>query len=69
MKNVNRFSLTLFAVLSLAGQAIAQTSPDDASRPANSNFPAVTFGVVSFLQYAAELHESDGYNAFDVTRG
>jgi hypothetical protein len=29
----------------------------------------VTFGVVSFLQYAAELHESDGYNAFDVTRG
>ena len=33
------------------------------------NVPAVTFGVVSFLQYAAELHESDGYNAFDVTRG
>jgi hypothetical protein len=29
----------------------------------------VTFGVVSFLQYAAELHEQDGYNAFDVTRG
>ena len=29
----------------------------------------MTFGVVSFLQYAAELHESDGYNAFDVTRG
>ena len=29
----------------------------------------MTFGVVSFLQYAAELHESDGYNAFDITRG
>ena len=29
----------------------------------------MTFGVVSFLQYAAELHESDGYNSFDVTRG
>jgi hypothetical protein len=29
----------------------------------------VTFGVVSFLQYSAELHESDGFNAFDVTRG
>jgi hypothetical protein len=29
----------------------------------------VTFGVQSFLQYAYELHERDGYNAFDVTRG
>ena len=29
----------------------------------------MTFGVVSFLQYAAELHGSDGYNSFDVTRG
>jgi hypothetical protein len=64
----NRLVLTL-AMLSLSGQALAQTSPDTASRPANSNFPAVTFGIVSFLQYAAELHESEGYNAFDVTRG
>ena len=37
--------------------------------PAPTNFPAVTFGVLSFLQYDAELHESNGYNAFDVTRG
>jgi hypothetical protein len=29
----------------------------------------VTFGVQSFLQYDAELHEANGYNAFDVTRG
>jgi len=69
MKNVNRFCLTLFAVMSVAGPASAQTAGDTATRPANSNFPAVTFGVVSFLQYAAELHEQDGYNAFDVTRG
>ena len=68
MKNVIRFSLTI-AVVSLAGVASAQTTADTATRPANSNFPAVTFGVVSFLQYAAELHEQDGYNAFDVTRG
>ena len=69
MKNVNRFCLTALAVLSLAGSAVAQTDPDAASRPANANFPSVTFGVQSFLQFAAELHESDGYNAFDVTRG
>ena len=47
----------------------AQTAGDTATRPTNSNFPAVTFGVVSFLQYAAELHGQEGYNAFDVTRG
>jgi hypothetical protein len=29
----------------------------------------VSFGVVTFLQYEAELHEANGYNAFDVTRG
>jgi hypothetical protein len=69
MKNVTRFCLTLFVVLSLAGQAIAQTSPDAASRDPGANYPSVTFGVVSFLQYAAELHNRDGYNSFDVTRG
>ena len=69
MKSVTRFCLTSFVVLSLASRALAQTTPDAATRPATTNYPAVTFGVVSFLQYAAELHESDGYNAFDVTRG
>jgi hypothetical protein len=69
MKIVNRFCLTSFVVLSLVGRALAQTTPDAATRPVTTNYPAVTFGVVSFLQYAAELHESDGYNAFDVTRG
>jgi hypothetical protein len=68
MKSVNRLCLTSCVALSLAGQAMAQTTPDDATRPA-TNYPSVTFGVVSFLQYAAELHESDGYNSFDVTRG
>src|SRR5262245_63519756 len=68
MKSVNRWCLASFVTLSLAGQAMAQTTPDDATRPA-TNYPSVTFGVVSFLQYAAELHESDGYNSFDVTRG
>lgn len=29
----------------------------------------VTFGVLSFLQYEARLHDANGYNAFDVTRG
>jgi hypothetical protein len=69
MKNVIRTCLTSLVVLSVAGDALAQTTPADASRPIGSNYPSVTFGVVSFLQYAAELHNRDGYNSFDVTRG
>ena len=69
MKYVIRFCLTATIVLSLAPRALAQTTPDAATRPANTNFPSVTFGVVSFLQYAAELHQEDYYNSFDVTRG
>jgi hypothetical protein len=37
--------------------------------PAPTIFPNVTFGVVTFLQYSASLHEANGFNSFDVTRG
>jgi hypothetical protein len=47
--------------------AFAQTSQNTVSAP--QAYPRVTFGIVSFLQFAAELHEQEGYNAFDVTRG
>ena len=67
---MNRLPLTVIAVLSLCGSARAQTPERPAPAPAPAaNYPVVTFGVVSFLGYSAELHESDGYNAFDVTRG
>jgi hypothetical protein len=46
-----------------------QTSRRGADTPNPTNFPVVTFGVLSFLQYEARLHEANGYNAFDVTRG
>jgi hypothetical protein len=64
--------LAAIFVLSLFGSTFAQTpetAPAPPPAPATTSFPVVTFGVVSFLQYSAELHESDGYNAFDVTRG
>lgn len=51
-----------------AAVAHAQTTPD----PANTNTAnegRVTFGILAFLQYDYELHEQDGYNAFEVTRG
>ncbi|MEQ1758555.1 MAG: hypothetical protein ABL986_09570 [Vicinamibacterales bacterium] len=44
-------------------------APSSQTPVENALPPAVTFGVVTFLQYTADLHEMDGYNAFDVTRG
>jgi hypothetical protein len=65
---MKRLGLTLLVALSLADPAFAQNGPPESTAPA-SPFPRVSFGAVAFLQYAAELHESDGYNAFDITRG
>jgi hypothetical protein len=66
--NMHRFPLTALVLVALSAPALAQT-PDTAPRSVTTTFPAVSFGVQSFLQYRAELHEMDGYNAFDVTRG
>ena len=67
--SVKRLCLTSFVLWSLSAAALAQTPQTSAATPATPEFPAVTFGVVSFLQYSAALHEQDGFNAFDVTRG
>jgi hypothetical protein len=65
---VHRFFLTSVLVLSLSSAALAEEpAKDDVS--SGGPFPAVTFGVQTFLQYAAELHEENGFNSFDVTRG
>ncbi len=69
MKNVNRLCLTSIVLFSLCGPARAQAPETAAATPPTPAAPVVTFGVVSFLQYSAELHEQNGYNAFDVTRG
>jgi hypothetical protein len=63
----NRLALVAMTWLSLSGTVSAQTA--DTASASGTTYPAVSFGVMSFLQFAAELHESDGYNAFDVTRG
>jgi hypothetical protein len=62
---MKRLCLLAIVVLGLASPALAQAPPSAVP----SEFPKVSFGVVSFLEYAAELHEQDGYNAFDITRG
>jgi hypothetical protein len=65
---MHRFALPLLVWLSVAGTSLAQ-APEPPSTQANTPPPAVTFGILSFVQYQAQLHEADGYNAFDVTRG
>ena len=69
---MNRFCLTAILLVGLSSPVLAQAPPEDPDAQDTTStgpFPAVTFGVVSFMQYSAELHESDGYNSFDVTRG
>ena len=46
--------------------AAAQTP---ATAPAAPTYPTIRVGVLSYLQYDAELKNRDGYNAFDLTRG
>lgn len=68
---MNRLCAAAILSLSVAGPAFAQAPDDESAQSGGTGmpFPAVTFGVLTFMQYGAELHEADGYNAFDVTRG
>jgi hypothetical protein len=54
----------------LAPPARAQTQPPQPSpAPPEPTYPVVAVGVLSYLQYDAELKNREGFNAFDVTRG
>src|ERR1041385_341566 len=48
------------------GQAPPPPTPPPAA--AEPQYPIVRVGVLSYLQYDAELKNRDGYNNFDVTR-
>ncbi len=64
---VKQLCVATLVWVSLAGVLSAQ-APDPAATPPPT-YPAVTFGVLSFLQYDAQLHDANGFNAFGVTRG
>jgi hypothetical protein len=53
--------------LSTTTSLLAQTAPAQ-TPPAEPEYPIVRVGVLSYLQYAAELKNRDGLNSFDVTR-
>jgi len=59
------FSLMLVAI----GVAQAQTPAPATTPAAEPEYPIVRVGVLSYVQYDAELENRDGYNVFDLTRG
>jgi hypothetical protein len=65
----------LAGCLSLAATAAAQSPQPPPAPPAPApapaaqpDFPIIRIGVLSYLQYDAELENRSGYNNFDVTR-
>lgn len=64
---ISRLSIAM-ALLSSAGAA-AQTPQAPPQASADSTYPTVSVGVLTYIQYDAELINRDGYNAFDITRG
>ncbi len=70
---MTRACLTIILLFStvrggFAQQPTAPAAPPPAPAPAEPVYPIVRIGMVSYLQYAAELENRESYNAFDVTR-
>ncbi|MBI4485160.1 MAG: hypothetical protein HY655_04030 [Acidobacteria bacterium] len=65
---MTRRCLAVIVFLTVSSPALAQTPQGEPRATTAPEFPLVTLGTLTYLQYAAELVESDGYNAFDVTR-
>ena len=63
-------SLTVLLFLLAASIPAFAQSPAPPTPPATAQpeYPIIRFGVLSYLQYATELENRDGLNAFDVTR-
>jgi hypothetical protein len=49
-----------------ANQTPANQTP---AAPAEPQYPKISIGTLTYLQYGAELQNRDDYNAFDITRG
>ena len=61
----------LGSTLPVTAQSTTQTPPPATSppaAPAQPEYPIIRIGMVSYLQYAAEVENRDGLNSFDVTR-
>ena len=66
-----RFPLVLVFLLASLGPAFAQPAqaPPPAPAPAEPDYPIIRVGVLSYVQYDAELKNRAAFSAFDLTRG
>jgi len=62
---MSKLLLTALLVATLSGTAQAQAT----FGAPGSEYPQVTFGILTYFGYAAELHEADNFNEFLVERG
>ena len=65
---MTRPSLILIALVMSARAAFAQSAQPPAT-PAEPDYPIIRIGVLSYVQYDAELTNRDAFNVFDLTRG
>ena len=65
-----RFFLACALVLGCVASSSAQTVPAPSPAPpaAEPDYPIIRVGVLSYVQYDAELKNRDAFNAFDLTR-
>ncbi len=63
-----RFFLACALVLGCVASSSAQTAPASAPPAAEPDYPIIRVGVLSYVQYDAELKNRDAFNAFDLTR-
>jgi hypothetical protein len=60
--------LLTLSLLAASVPVFAQAPAAQSSPAVQPEYPIVRVGVLSYLQYATELENQDGLNAFDVTR-
>jgi hypothetical protein len=65
MRTLSALTVCVFLAATAAAQSPQPAAPAPAPSP---EYPVVRVGVLSYLQYDAELEHRSGYNAFDVTR-
>jgi hypothetical protein len=63
---IARTLLAVAIVLGTVDTSFAQATPAPAPEP---DYPIIRIGVVSYVQYDAELKNRGSFNAFDLTRG
>lgn len=64
-----RSVLTLALLLCSFASATAQTQSASPAPAPEPDYPIIRVGVLSYVQYDAELENRQGFNAFDLTRG